>query len=128
MGPTHISSMNPHHVQDHERATIQPGRRLLQGPIGSLAHETGHDILQTSSLPRHDRKLNVAQISEIVLQDPRDPPGLRDHIWWIIPVSCLTQLMWIYLAYRIYKRCGRQTRMENRPPRGHELREITVRR
>merc|ERR1711964_296951 len=112
--------------QKDSRRRLLHRPNLLQGPIASLARETG--ILQTSLLPRLGRKLNEIQIPEIsVPQDPLGPPGLSDHnIWWIIPVSCLTQLMWIYVAYKIYKKCShRQTRVENRPQ--HGLREITVR-
>merc|ERR1711964_519221 len=120
------------YLQDFDaQAQAQALRRRLQGPIVSLARETGCDILNKSSLPRPGKELNEIHMPEIFVpqdHDPWGPPGLNDHnLWWIIPVSCLTQLMWIYVAYKIYKKCShRQTRDEDRPQ--HELREITVRR
>merc|ERR1712098_1030496 len=103
-------------------------RRLYQvSPIISLAHDAGC-ILETSSLPGHGRKLAETHPSKISVEDPWGLPGLIDHnIWWIVPVSCLTQLMWIYVAYKIYKRCVQSKRRSENAPR-HELREITVRR
>jgi len=105
-------------------------RRLdAMSPIASLAHKTECDVLQTSFLPRPGRKLTENHLPMLFAhQDPWGLPGLNDHnIWWIIPVSCLTQLMWIYVAYKIYKRCVQSKRRSENAPL-HELREITVRR
>jgi len=128
---------NPNQIQHNDDNPLQHedshghGRRRLHhvSPIVSLAHEAGCDVLETSSLPVHGRKLAENQLPKLIVSnDPWGLPGLNDHnLWWIVPVSCLTQLMWIYVSYRIYKRCAQSTRQSENAPR-HELREITVRR
>merc|ERR1712034_180309 len=106
-----------------------PHRRLQQSPVLTLAKDTGCTLGHPSYLPDHGRKLAESHLPKLsVPQDPCGLPGLNDrNIWWIVPISCLTQLMWIYVAYKIYKRCAQPQRRSENSPR-HELREITVRR
>merc|ERR1711964_452838 len=108
-------------------ATGQVRRRLQQSsPFATLA-EAERALDHSSYLPHPGRKLAESLPKHSVSQDLLGLPGLNDHnIWWIIPVSCLTQLMWIYVAYKIYKRCAQSKRRSENAPL-HELREITVR-
>merc|ERR1711964_757983 len=123
----HSNSHNHSGTGGHPSYSVLRRRLDQVSPVIPLAHEA-ECILEASSLPDHGRKLAETHPSKISAEDPWGLPGLNDHsIWWIVPVSCLTQIIWIYVAYKIYKRCVQSKRRSENAPL-HELREITVRR
>jgi len=119
------TSRQPHSqgIRPHWNDASRSYRRRL--PTDSLDAGCGQ------ILPCHGRQLTKTNLSEF--SDSPTPCGLPDlnldssNIWWVIPLSCFTQLLWIFVAYKVYKRCVRQRNKDN-DAEHHELREITIHR
>merc|ERR1711964_316332 len=101
----------------------QHGRRRL--PVDSM---TAADPGFIQNLSHHGRKQR--KLTEETLTEYYESYGIdRSNMWWAIPVSCFMQMVWIFVIYKIYKRCVRyHQRTKNDVAQHHELREITVRR
>merc|ERR1711964_822382 len=87
-------------------------RRLqsVQTPIFRLAREIGmgpqlvNRKSRSCSEPSGLRKISA----NVTVQKTCESNGFaQKDLVWMIPVSCLTQFFWIYVSYKIYKRCRR---------------------
>jgi len=91
------------------------GRRRLQTPLFKLAREIGiHpacDIAPTRLV--HGRNLTAEANPPTIVQEVCEFTGFaQKDLLWVIPLSCLTQALWIYVGYKIYKGC-RRNRSDN---------------
>merc|ERR1711964_386703 len=91
------------HGTSHHRDSDHLRRRL---PIDSVGAADPGFI---QNLPHQGGKLTQTSLSEYYQSCGID----RSNIWWVIPVSCFAQLLWIFVAYKIYKRCVRSLRTKN---------------
>jgi len=101
-------------------------RQVLERKCPSTRKDSFRELkvtLETLEMPLHssgEPGLNESYVSMI------PPSGLNDSIWWILPVSCCAQLVWTFVAYKIYKHYTKHP-VQNKRWRRYELREIKVR-
>merc|ERR1712098_480958 len=99
----HRTTRHEHHEHGHSHGHgghhPGPGHRRLPVDSGMPA-----DPGFIQNLPHHGGKLTKTSLSEYYQSCGVD----RSNIWWVIPVSCFAQLLWIFVAYKIYKRCTYQ--------------------
>merc|ERR1711964_227949 len=72
-------------------------RRLLHNPFYSLAHELVVDVNVAM-------KPNVTS-RRCLTERQLLPESLRSNLWWILPVSCITQILWILLGVYLKRTC-----------------------
>merc|ERR1719456_1297635 len=81
------------------------GRRLVVTPISEISRELRSTMLPVTPRVRQLRS-DTLRTGNDVCDNELGLPGLDNgNIWWAIPLSCLTQLFWIYVIYRTYKAC-----------------------
>merc|ERR1711964_237439 len=94
---------------------LEVRRRRLQTPIFNLAREIGtndpaYDITKTFA---HD--LTEVKSPPTIVQEVCEFTGFaQKDLIWIIPLSCVTQVFWIYVGYKILKRCRRNRNTNDR--------------
>jgi len=98
---------------DPEFVGVTYRRRLCETPIISLAREIGIedvcDVSQQKSLPGQKLSAEVPPGLSPIIQD-------KDLIW-VIPLSCLIQVFWIYAVRKAYKICCRNRSDKSRTQR-----------
>jgi len=104
-------------IKSHVSRPLQR-RRVLRGthaPFADLAIELG--ISPKSELHHHSRNL-AAEVEPplySVVQEVCESTGFtQKDLIWIIPLSCVTQAFWIYVGYKLYKRCRRNRNNNDR--------------
>merc|ERR1712098_556624 len=84
---------------------------------GRNLENTDYDHQGYNPLPDYGRELIGNLPENSTEQSPWGLPGLdHNNIWWIIPVSCITQLFWCYVGYKLYqlhKRCARHSQKDS---------------
>merc|ERR1711964_220014 len=87
----------------------QHGRRRL--PVDSMkAADTGF----IQNLSHHGKFRKQRKLTEETLAEYYESYGIdRSNMWWVLPVSCFMQMFWIFVMYKIYKRCVRSQRTKN---------------
>merc|ERR1711964_333895 len=80
-----------------------PKRRLLHNPFYSLAHELGLDV-NVAMKPNVTSRRCLTERQQLL------PESLRSNLWWILPVSCITQIMWILLGVYLKRTCTKVLR------------------
>merc|ERR1711964_726298 len=78
-------------------------RRLLHNPFYALAHELGVEV-KVAAKPRAVNHRCLAERHAIL------PESLGSNLWWILPASCITQIMWILLGVYLKRTCTKDLR------------------
>jgi len=103
------------HSSHNSPGSYNHERRRLQTPIFNLAREIGindpaYDITKTFA---HD--LTEVKSPPTIVQEVCEFTGFaQKDLIWVIPLSCVTQVFWIYVGYKILKRCRRNRNNNDR--------------
>jgi len=92
-------------------------RRLLHGthaPFADLAYELGISPKWEPQL--HARKLTAeVEPPNSMVHEVCEFTGFsQNDLIWVVPLSCIVQIFWIYVGYKIYKSCRRNRSDRNR--------------
>merc|ERR1711964_714251 len=98
-------------------------RRMLERKSPSTRKDPFHDLKTALEIP--ETPLSHAVEPQVPVVSPsKDLYGvpLNDNIYWILPLSCFTQLVWIFVAHKIYKKyMSHHIRTKNWKPKRYEL-------
>merc|ERR1711964_823487 len=89
------------HHRDHHPSSKQ--RRLLHNPFYSLAHELGGDV-NVAAEPTATARRCLTERQQLL------PESLGSNLWWILPVSCIAQILWILLGVYLKRTCTKVVR------------------
>merc|ERR1711964_638538 len=109
-------------------------RRMLGRKLPTARKDPFRDLKVTletleEPLPNVDASLPGSYVDIVSLSDDLGAvPGLNDNMWWLLPISCVAQLLWIFVAYKICKRYNTTHAVKSKQWERYVLREITIRR